>query len=191
MTDYFDNVRICQRIAVPNGTFLAFQDRQRFVEIGAIKGEGDVGRFTIFRRALDDHIHVNGSIGKWAKYAGGNARSIGNVEQGDLRLIARIGDTTDDFLLQDLVLVYDERSGRIIEARSDLQPNAARHGQFDRTSLQYFGALRRHLEHLFVGNLIKLAGLSNDPRIGRVNAINVGKDIAAIGAQSRGQRNRG
>ena len=45
------------------------------------------------------------------------------------------------------------------------------------------GALRGHLEHLLVGHLVDLARLLDDPGIGRVDAVDVGIDIAAVGLQ--------
>ena len=62
------------------------------------------------------------------------------------------------------------------------------HGQRHGAGLQHLGALRGQLEHLLVGNFIKLAGRRNDARIGRIDALDIGVDVAAFGAKRCGQR---
>src|SRR3546814_6693073 len=40
------------------------------------------------------------------------------------------------------------------------------------------------------GDIIKLAGASDDPRVGSVNTVNIGVDIAAVGLHRRRDRDR-
>ena len=49
---------------------------------------------------------------------------------------------------------------------------------------------RGHLEHFIVGNFRQLARVFHDPRVAGVNAIDIGEDLADIGLQRRGDRNR-
>ena len=46
------------------------------------------------------------------------------------------------------------------------------------------------LEHLVVADPVDLAGLGHDPRVGRVDAIDVGIDLAAVGPQHGGECHR-
>ncbi len=62
------------------------------------------------------------------------------------------------------------------------------HRHRDRARLQYAGALRCHLEHLFIGDSTQLLRLGNDARIGRINPVDIGEDIAAVGLQRGGER---
>ena len=54
------------------------------------------------------------------------------------------------------------------------------HRQLDRARLQHLGAERGHFEHLFIRNLVDPARLRHHPRIGRVDAVDVGVDIAHL-----------
>ena len=65
------------------------------------------------------------------------------------------------------------------------------HRHLDRARLQHLGALRRHLQHFFVGDSTELAGFRNDPRIARIDAVDIGEDIAAIGLERRRERHGG
>ncbi len=48
----------------------------------------------------------------------------------------------------------------------------------------------RHLQHLLVGDRVKLARRGHDPRVGRVDARDVGVDLADLGPQ-RGRQGHG
>ena len=62
------------------------------------------------------------------------------------------------------------------------------HRHLDRARLQDLGALRRHFEHLLVRDFSQLARLFNDARVGRIDAVHIGEDIAALGFQRRRER---
>jgi hypothetical protein len=55
------------------------------------------------------------------------------------------------------------------------------HGQFDRAHLQHLGAERGHFQHFLEGDLRQALRLRHDARIGRVDAVDIGVDIAAVG----------
>src|SRR3546814_9677789 len=71
-----------------------------------------------------------------------------------------------------------------------LDADAFLHRQADRAGLEHLGADAREFEHLLIGDIIKLAGASDDPRVGRVNTVNIGVDIAAVGLHRRRDRDR-
>ena len=64
------------------------------------------------------------------------------------------------------------------------------HGELDRAHLQHLGAERRHLQHLLEGDLVQPPRLRHDARIGRIDAVDVGVDVAAVRADRRGDGDR-
>ena len=61
-----------------------------------------------------------------------------------------------------------------------------RHGELDRAGLQHLGAQRGHLQHLLVGDLGQPPRLRLDARVGGVDAVHVGVDVAEIGLDGGG-----
>ncbi len=120
---------------------------------------------------------------------------VRHAAHGDLGLVPRIGDAGHDFLFHDLVLVHHQGATRaflrrVLERGQHLDPHVLLHRQFHAARLQHAGADRGELQHLLVGDLIQLAGPGNDSRVGRVDAVDVGVDVAAVGLQRRRQRHR-
>ena len=68
------------------------------IGVGAGDGEGEVG---VARRAdvLDDHVHQDGRVADLAEDAGGVAGAVGDVEQGDARLLLVEFHARDDQVL--------------------------------------------------------------------------------------------
>ena len=64
-------------------------------------------------------------------------------------------------------------------------------GVLDAPQVQDLGAAGRHLQHLLGGDAVELAGRRDDPRVGGEDAVDVAVDLADVGAQRRGQRDRG
>ncbi len=94
-------------------------------------------------------------------------------------------------------VAHDQRAGKVIlggfiEGRKHLHDHAFLHGEADRACLQHLGADRGQFEHLFIGDEVELAGACNDARIGGIDAVNVGVDVAAVGLDRRrhGDRRR-
>ena len=153
-------------------------------------GEGHVGRCrprTTFCTIMSTLIALSASGPKIAAATPGRS---GTLMQRHLRFVAAVGDAADHFLFHDLILVDDQRSGRVGEARQHLHAHAMVHRHLDRAGLQHLGAQRRQFQHFLVGDLIELARLRNDARIGRVDAVDIGVDIAAVGLERRRQRHR-
>ncbi len=91
-------------------------------------------------------------------------------------------------LFHDVLLVADQRARHVLEAGEHLQPDLVQHRQLDRAGLQHLGAQRCQLQHLLVGNAVDLARPALDAGVGGVDAVDVGVDVAALGAKRRGQR---
>ena len=64
-------------------------------------------------------------------------------------------------------------------------------GELDRPQREHPPAGRGHLEHLVVGDARQHPGVGHDPRIGGEHAGDVGVDLAGLGAQRGGERDRG
>ncbi len=115
---------------------------------------------------------------------------VGQAEEADLGLVAAVGHAAHDPLLHDLLLVAHDGAlaggfARLHETRQHPDGHVVGHRQLDRAGLQHLGAQGRHLQHLLVGDLGQAPGLGLDARVGRVDAVHVGVDVA-VGAQRGG-----
>jgi hypothetical protein len=114
----------------------------------------------------------------------------GDAGDRDLRLVARVRDAADDPAFHDLLLVADQRAGLVGEAGQNLHPNLVAHREFHAAGLKHLRAERGEFEHLLVGDFRQLARLLGDARIGGVDAVDVGVDVAALGPERRGEGDR-
>ena len=95
-----------------------------------------------------------------------------------------------------LVLADDHRAGQVapsgapLERGKHLDAHLLLHRQPHRARLQHLGADRRQLQHLLVGDAWRACARGHDPRIGGVDAVDVGIDVAAIGLHRRRDRDR-
>ena len=64
-------------------------------------------------------------------------------------------------------------------------------GELHRTNLQHLGAEAGHFQHLFEGDLFQALGLGHHTRVGGVDTIDVGVDLALVGFQRRSQSHAG
>ena len=64
-------------------------------------------------------------------------------------------------------------------------------GVFHAAKHQHFRAAGGHFEHLLEGDGVQPAGVGHDPRVGAEDPVHVGVDLADVGVQRRGQRDRG
>jgi len=62
---------------------------------------------------------------------------------------------------------------------------------FDAAQVQNLGAACRQVEHFFARDDIELAGAGQDARVGGEDPVDVGIDLAHVGAQGRRERRRG
>jgi hypothetical protein len=78
--------------------------------------------------------------------------------------------------------------GGPVEAGTDEYRHVVHHAEFHRADLQHLGALGSQFQHVLERDLVEPARLGNHARVGGVDAIDVGVDIAAVGMN--GSRNR-
>ncbi len=175
------------------------QDFQAARQIGLGHGEGDVRLALFAADVLDDHVDVDRRIGQRLEDGGDGARLVGHAGQDDLRLILVIGDAGDELAFHVMFLDFgvadDHRSGGrrlpgFDEAGKDLNAHAHLHGEADRTGLQHLGPDGGEFEHLLIGHEVELAGAGDDAGVGGVDAVDIGIDVTAVGADRGGDGNR-
>ncbi len=64
-------------------------------------------------------------------------------------------------------------------------------GEFHRTNLQHLGTQAGHFQHFLEGDAVQTAGGVHDPRVGGVNPVHIGVDLALVGFERRRQGHRG
>ena len=64
------------------------------------------------------------------------------------------------------------------------------HRHFDRAHLKHLGPERGHFQHFLEGDLVKPPRLGNDARVGGVDPVDVGIDVAALRMDRRRDRHR-
>ena len=110
------------------------------------------------------------------------------------------GDAGDDCLFHLFVfLESDQRAGVRLLLHRDrrvgkLESTRSRHlvlaGELHRADLQHLGAEARQLQHLLEGDGVQPARLGHDARVGGVDAVDVGVDLAVVGLERGGERDR-
>ena len=157
--------------------------------------EGDVRCLAVAGDVLDDHVDVHQRIRQRGEDRCSDAGLVRHVAEGELGLVLRKGDAGDVLLFHDVLLVADEGSRigifRIVEGRSYIGFHALRHGDLDRAHLQHFGSGGRHLQHFLESDLLQPLRPGDDARIGGVDAVDIGIDIAPIRLQRSGDADRG
>ena len=171
------------------------QSGARARQVGLAQREGHVGR-AVGRDVLHDHVDIDVVVGEPAENRGRDPRPVRDAAQGDLGLIAGVRDAGDNFFFHDLVLIHHQRAGQVLaqyigivlKAAEHLNAHAFVHRQFDTAGLQHFRTDRGQLQHFLIGDLPQFAGFRHDPRVRRIDAIDIGIDVAAIRLQRRRQR---
>src|SRR6185437_7098531 len=176
-----------------------FQRHARALVVGRGHREGEVGGGAVGRDVLDDHVDVDVGVGERSEDRRGDARLVLHATDRDLGLVLGEGDAGDDLLFHDFTLVADERAGwrlmrvdvfRPFEAGAHEDVHLVHHAELDRAHLHHLGAERGKLQHFLVGYLVETARCFDHARIGGVNAVDVGIDVAAFGADGGGDRHR-
>ena len=123
-----------------------------------------------------------------------DAGLVGDIAERDLRFVARKGDAGHHVLFHDVLLLANQRAqfriGGIVEGRAHVEPDPVHHRRLDRAHLQHLGAERGQLEHFLERHLVEPARLGHHARVGGVDAVDVGVDVAAVGVERRGERHR-
>ncbi len=78
-----------------------------------------------------------------------------------------------------------------LEGRQDAQRHLVLLRELDRADLQHLRTEARHFEHFLEGDDIEAPRLRLDSRIGRVDAVDVGEDLAFVGLERGGERDAG
>ena len=145
----------------------------------------------VLRQVLDDHVDDDAlPRASGAKSRAGDARLSGTPRT---RILASsrssvTPETTSRF--HRLSSGTTQVPSSVVEARAHVDRHAVLHRESHRADLQHLGAERRQLEHLFVADALDLARRRADVRIGRVDAVDVGVDLADVGLERRRDRDR-
>ena len=151
------------------------------------------------RDVLHDHVDVDAGFGERAEDRGGDARLVRHMADRNLRLVLGEGDAGDDLLLHDILLVANQRARRravrvdvlgLVEARAHENRHLVHHAELDRAHLQHLGAERGELQHFLERDLVHAPGARHHARVGGVDAVDVGVDVAAVGLDRGGDRHR-
>ena len=157
-------------------------------------GEGDVGLAVLdLGDVLQHHVDVDVGVGDRAEHLGGVARNVGQPDDGHLGLAAVVRDSGQDGVFHGDVLhrSVDDGAGLVGVRRADVHRHVVAAGVLHAAQHQHLGAARGHLEHLLEGDGVQPAGVGHDARVGGEDAVDVGVDLADVGLQRRGQRDRG
>jgi hypothetical protein len=160
-------------------------------EVVARDGERDLGGHVAHRLVLDDHVDVDVRVGEDGEDAPHRAGHVGHAEQRDPGLPGRVRHGGDEGLLHGRVVSDDNGTGTVVERRSAVDRHAVVAGVLDRAQLQDARARGGHLEHLLEGDDRQLARVGDDPRVGGEHAVDVGVDLADLGADGGGEGDRG
>ena len=171
------------------GVFLdPVEDFACLEQIGFVESEADIGRAAgAVAGALDDHVHVDRVVADRLEDAGGRAGFVGDMGQGDFGLVPVERDAADDDALHIGGFFFHKGAGVVIEAGTDGEADTELLGELDGAALHDFGAEAGQFQHFVVRDLVQLPGGGNDARIGRVDAVHVGVDLAQVGLESGGQ----
>ena len=165
--------------------------------VGRGHREGEVGGRAVRRDVLHDHVDVDAGVGQRPEDRGGDTGLVLHATDRDLRFVLRKGDAGDNLLFHDFTLVADKRSGRRLawvdvfgldEARAHEDAHIMHHAELDRAHLHDLGAERGQLQHFLKGNFVHAVRGFHHARIGGVDAVDVGVDVAALGADRGGNR---
>ena len=130
---------------------------------------------------LDDHVDVDAGVGEGREDARRDARLVRDLDERDLRDVPVVGEAANLVPLLHERVLLDERSGGVLERAEDLDDDVVDPAQLDGPGLHDLGALVGELEHLLVADDLELAGRGREPRVGGVDAADVGEDLAAVG----------
>ena len=140
---------------------------------------------------LDDHVDVDALVGERLEDRAGDPGSVWDTDERHLGHLAVESHRADLVTQLHGGHLPDRRAGMLAEGRADADDHAVDEAELDRARLHHLGALVGELEHLLVVDLIDEPRVGDDPRVGRVDALDVGVDLAAVGAEGRGEGHGG
>ena len=140
---------------------------------------------------LDDEVDVDAGRGERVEDGPGDAGPVRDRHDRDLGDVPVVGQAADLVALLHERVLLDERARRVLERAQDLDDDVVDPAELDGPDLHDLGALVGEFEHLLVADDGELAGVGDEPRVGGVDAPDVGEDLAAVGLERGGQGDRG
>ena len=159
---------------------------QRVGEVVLGHGERDVGPAPL-PHVLHDHVDGDAGLGEHGEERVAGARLVGCPFECDPGLVFGESDATHRPLHR-LVCRVDQRAWDVLETRPHHHLHAELLGKLDRPRVHHAGPEARQFEHLVVGNRAQPPGLRQHPRVGGVDPVHVGVDLAEIGVEHRRER---
>ena len=153
-------------------------------------GARDVG-VPLFAGVLDDHVDVDVRVGQGAEDLGRHAGPVGHAAHGDPGLVGGVGDGSDDRALHGVIFLSHPGAVVVGEARAHVDGDVVLARVLDGAHGEDLRAGGGHLEHLVVGDVVDLARLGDQARVGGVDAVDVRVDLADVGVQGVGQGHGG
>ena len=175
----FRHIRVSQQRFIAKISAGLFQHILRARQISLANRKCHI-RAAIGADILHDHIHIHIGLRERAEDGGSHTGPVRHTAKRYLGVIARIGDAGNDGLFHDFILINHERAWLVFKAGQHLHAHTLLHRQFNRPRLQDLGANGREFKHFLIGNPLKLAGARHNARIGRIDPIHIGIDIATI-----------
>ena len=157
-------------------------------QIGPGSREGDVGEAGL-GHILDDHVQVHVGSGQRPEHASGHVRRIGHLADGHLHFRRVAGDAGNDGFFH-FVLLLDIGSLGLRECGARMDDHFPFAGELHRAALQHTRAGAGELQHVVVTDGIELAGPGRDARVGGVDAVHIGVDLADVGINAPGDGHR-
>ena len=108
-----------------------------------------------------------------------------------LRLAGVVGDARDDGLFEHVLLLDDPRALGVVERRADVDLHAVVASVLDRAQRQDAGAAAARSSISSYETCLSLRASGDDPRIGAVDAVDVGVDLADVGVERGRERDGG
>ncbi len=179
------------------GLHAGLENVERARVIAPAHGEGEVGE-TGHALVLQNHVDFDIGLAHGTENLIGDAGPVGHANHDDLGFVAGKGDARHHGLFHVFVFLKGDEcaAARLLLQRQVPRGQAGEHAQanlvlareFHRADLQHLGAEAGHLQHFFEGDGVEPPGFGHDARIGGVDAVDVGVDLAFVGLQGRCER---
>ena len=164
---------------------------ERLVKVVGRDGETDLGQ-AVGRDVLDDHVDDDLRPRDKAEHGPDDAGTVGDSGQRDPGLIlgqGRAGDSRTE--AAGIALGDDPRAGIGTARVADMDRHAVFLGELDRPRVHHPRAQAREFEHLIEADPVNFAGILHDTRIGRIDAIDIGINLASVGPEHGGEGDGG
>ena len=126
---------------------------------------------------------TNARLSERRKQARRDARLVLDTTDADFGLVAVVGDSGNHEPLHDILLARHPGALDVGKRGAHVDRDPILFRELHRSDLKYFRTETRHLEHLVEGDATELACRGDQVGIRRVHAVDVGVDLAHIGAE--------